>query len=92
MTSWKDDTAVPKELPADTLVNGIRDPGEEGGEGKPPKAASNQLEMTEVLGKGGPPDPGPHRGTSGPLNPPGPGVLPDPNRMAERRNLITESS
>ena len=36
LTSWKDDTAVPKESPspADTSVNGVWGPGEKGGEGE----------------------------------------------------------
>ena len=92
--SGPDNTTVPKESssPANTSVNGIQGPGEEGGEGEPPKAVSNQPEVAEVLGEGGPPDPNPHRGTSGPSGPPGPGDLQDLNRMAERRNLMTESS
>ena len=94
VTSWKDNTAIPKEStsPADTSVNGVWGPGEEGGEGEPPKAASNQPVTIEVLGEGGPPDPGPCGGTSGPSGPLDPGDLPDPNRIAERRNLITKSS
>ena len=93
-TSWKDDTAVPKEWPslADILENGVWGPGEEGGVGGLPRAESNQREMTEVLGEVGPPDPGPPGGTSGPWEPPDPGSLPAPNKMAERRNLIRESS
>ena len=65
---------------------------DKGGEGEPPKVASNQLAVIEVLGEGGPPDLGPHRGTSGPSDPLDPGDPPDLNKMAERRNLITESS
>ena len=93
-TSWKDDTAVPKEWPslADTSENGVRGPGEEGGVGGLPKVESNQLETTEVLGEGGPPDPGPRGGTSGPSDPPDPEDLPVPNKTAERRNLISETS
>ena len=49
---------------------------EEGGVGGLPKVESNQQEMTEVLGEGGPPDPGPRRGTSGPSDPPDPVDLP----------------
>ena len=66
--SWKDDNAVPKEWTslADTLVNGVLGPEEEEGVGGPPRAESNQRETTEVLGEGGPPDPGPRGGTSGP--------------------------
>ena len=93
-TSWKVDTAVPKEWTslADTSVNGIWGPEEEEGVGGPPKAESNQRETTEVLGEGGPPDPGPRGGTSGPSDPPGPEDLPVLNKMAERRNLIRETS
>ena len=93
-TSWKDDTAVPKEWPSlvDTLVNGVWGPGEEGGVGGLPKVESNQQETTEVLGEGGLPDPGPPRGTSESSVPPTPADLPAPNKMAERRNLMRESS
>ena len=93
-TSWKVDTAVPKEWTslADTSVNGVLGPEEEEGVGGPPKAESNQRETTEVLGEGGPPDPGPRGGTSGTLGPPDPESLPVPNKTAERRNLIRETS
>ena len=93
-TSWKVDTAVPKEWTslANTSVNGVLGPEEEEGVGGPPKAESNQQETTEVLGEGGPPDPGPRGGTSGPLEPPELEDLPAPNRTAERRNLIRETS
>ena len=93
-TSWKDDTAVPKEWPslADISENSVPGLGEEGGVGGLPKAESNQRETIEVLGEGGPPDPGPPGGTSGPLEPPDPESLPALNKMAERRNLISETS
>ena len=93
-TSWKDDTAVPKEWtsPDNTSENGVPGSGEEGGVGGLPKAESNQWETTEVLGEGGPPDPGPLGGTSGPSEPPGPESLPATNKTAERRNLISETS
>ena len=93
-TSWKDNTAVPKEwtsLP-DTSVNSVLGPGEEGGVGGLPKAEFSQRETTEVLGEGGPPDPGPRGGTSGPSDTPGPEDLPAPNKTAERRNLMRETS
>ena len=56
------------------------------------KVESNQPAMIEVLGEGGPPDPGPRGGTSGPSEPPDPESLPAPNKTAERRNLIRETS
>ena len=93
-TSWKDDTAVPKEWPslADISETGVWGPGEEGGVGGLPKAESNQRETTEVLGEGGLPDPGPCGGTSGPSELPDPGSLPAPNKTAVRRNLMRDNS
>ena len=93
-TSEKVDSAAPKEWTslADTSVNGVWGLEEEEGVGGPPKVESNQRETTEVLGEGGPSDPGPRGGTSDPSEPPGPEPLPALNRTAERRNLIRETS
>ena len=94
LISLKDNTTVPKELPSpvNTLVNSVQGLGEEGGEGESPKVESNQPEKREELGEGGPPDPGPLGGTSGPSELPDPGCLPAPNKTAVRRNLINKTS
>ena len=87
------DIVAQYELPVtnDTSVLGVLGPiGEEGGE-ESLRAESNQLETMEVLTEGGPPNPGPLGGTSGPSGAPEPSP-PDPNKTAVRRNLINESS
>ena len=87
------DNTVQYELPTpyNTSESGIWGPtGEDGGE-ESPKVESNQLEMLVVLMEGGPPNPGPLGGTSGPFEAPETSPL-DPNKTAVRRNLIKESS
>ena len=87
------DSAVQIELPSpnDTSEFGVGGPiGEDGGEVSL-KADSNQRETAEVVMEGGPPDPGPLGGTSGPSEAPGTSP-PDPSKTAVRMNLIKESS
>ena len=88
------DTAVQNELPSpnDTSEFGVGGPiGDDGGEEVSLKAESNQRETVEVVMEGGPPDPGPPGGTSGPFEAPETS-LPAPSRTAVRMNLINESS
>ena len=87
------DTAVQNELPApnDTSEFGVGGlTGEDRGEVSL-KEDSNQREMAEVVKEGGPPDPGPPGGTSGPFKVPETSP-PAPSMTAVRRNLINESS
>ena len=86
-------SAVQNELPSpnDTSEFDVGGPtGEDGGE-ESLKADSNQRETAEVVMEGGPPDPGPPGGTSGPFEEPGTSP-PDPSKTAVRMNLIKESS
>ena len=87
-----DTTVQNKSLsPNDTSEFGVAGPIGEDGEEVSPRAESSQWEMAEVAMEGGPPDPDPPRGTSGPCEAPETSP-PDPSRTAVRMNLINASS